>query len=233
MSFHFQPQADSSDEEQVDISTWQGKADGSTQASERPAPTAPMVVQDEGEEDDDDRPLFMNVDGAMDVGEAEEADDNDVEDAQDDQGGSPDVEDNDSDVIEVQQAPRTAKTKGKRESQPSRSSGFTSVNAPIQVSSASSSDDDDTVTKSSRTRQLVPVIPHDEVDEDEREEYIDFTAGGDVVRRVLKEIKGRRRNILYKVEFQDYHVDEVSTPCPIVPIVASYCPTRSATAYVL
>lgn len=56
-------------------------------------------------------------------------------------------------------------------------------------------------------------IPNDELDEEEREEYEDFTAGGDVVFRVLNELTGEDGMMEYTVEFEDRHIEQVSLTC--------------------
>lgn len=57
---------------------------------------------------------------------------------------------------------------------------------------------------------LEVVIPGDELDEEERQEYEDFTAGGDVVLRVMNEMTSEDGMMEYTVEFEDRHVEQVS-----------------------
>ncbi|KAM0715106.1 hypothetical protein Q7P37_009571 [Cladosporium fusiforme] len=53
-------------------------------------------------------------------------------------------------------------------------------------------------------------IPRDELNEEEREEYEDFTAGGNVVLRVLNELRDEDGMMEYKVEFEDLHIEQIS-----------------------
>ena len=203
MSFHFQPQADSSDEEEaVDISAWKSGAVAATAAQEQAPspPEAAIQVMDElasalndPEEQDEIAPFQGDLDGAADVADSQEEDED-----------------------EEQEEPTF------------QSSGFTSVNKPARIQAEISlpeSSDDEAVSPSqlklpNRTRQaagpsqaarmLVPVIPRLELSSSEAEDIIDFTAGDDVVRRVKKEVNGRGGDVVYLVEFEDRHVEEVS-----------------------
>lgn len=62
-------------------------------------------------------------------------------------------------------------------------------------------------------RKVEVVISRDELDDDERADYVDLTAGGDVVLRVLSEREDRNGMMEYTVEFEDYHVEEVRFAC--------------------
>lgn len=68
------------------------------------------------------------------------------------------------------------------------------------------------------TQTLEVFIPHDEIDDAEREECIDFTAGGDVVRRVISELQDEQGMMAYTVEFEDYHVEKVSLACDFTSV---------------
>lgn len=81
---------------------------------------------------------------------------------------------------------------------------------PLEVSSDSGKDSNDL---SILTRKVEVVISRNELDEDKRADYVDLTAGGDVVRRVLSERETRDGMMEYTVEFEDYHVDEVIFAC--------------------
>jgi hypothetical protein len=81
---------------------------------------------------------------------------------------------------------------------------------PLEVSSGSGEDSDNL---SVPTRKVEVVISRNELDDDERAEYVDLTAGGDVVRRVLSEREDRDGVMEYAVEFEDYHVEEVRFAC--------------------
>ena len=230
MAFHFQPQPDSSDDEQVDISTWQTGAKPGRRSPALPAPVAPMG----GRERDDDegeidfstwqKPTTMTSARATGSGaESAPVDDDDGE-VQVVEGDVPDdvddVTDN-SDVVELTDTrDRSTSRKRKRQAESFVSTGFTSINNPARAVSAPSEDDLSTPaeqvtsrtrrsnkeTNGSGQRKLVPIIPQVEIDDDE---ILDFTAGGDVVRRVKKEIKNRDGDLLYTVEFEDRHVEQV------------------------
>lgn len=206
MSFHFQPQADSSDEEAaVDISAWKSGGSRPAQASAPSPPEAALQIMDE-------------LAGQL----GEEADGEEIGTFQGDLNGA------------GQQAANEEESEEEVEEVPFVSSGFTSISKPARATATialpdSSEDEEPTPTqvklpsrakrgaaksvtahKDSRARVLVPVIPRVELDSSEADEIIDFTAGNDVVRRVKKEIKKRRGVVVYQVEFEDRHVEEVS-----------------------
>ena len=81
---------------------------------------------------------------------------------------------------------------------------------PLEVPSDSDEDSDDL---SLSTRKVEVVISHNELEEDERADYVDLNAGGHVVRRVLIEREDRDGMMEYTVEFEDYHVEEVRFAC--------------------
>lgn len=81
---------------------------------------------------------------------------------------------------------------------------------PLEVSSDSEEDSDNLAIP---TRKLEVVISRNELEEDERTDYVDLTAGGDIVRRVLSEREDRDGMMEYTVEFEDYHVEEVRFAC--------------------
>jgi len=83
---------------------------------------------------------------------------------------------------------------------------------PLEVSSDSEEDGDNL---SIPTRKVEVVISRNELDDDERADYVDLTAGGDVVRRVLSERENRDGMMEYTVEFEDYHVEEVRFACDL------------------
>ena len=208
MSFHFQPQADSSDEEEaVDISAWKsGKPKPARQQPTSP-PKAALEIMDE----------LANEIGTDDNG-------NEIGTLQGDLNG---------DVSEAAEESEPAEEEGDQVL--IVSSGFTSVNksAPTQapITLPDSSEDErptpnrlELPTRTRRTtskpaaaekkaaRVLVPVIPRLELDSSEADEIIDYTAGNDIVRRVKKELDRRRGDNVYVVEFEDRHVEQVSLP---------------------
>lgn len=68
------------------------------------------------------------------------------------------------------------------------------------------------------TQTLEVVISRDEIDDAEREECIDFTAGDDVVRRVISELQDEAGTMAYTVEFEDYHIEKASLACDLTSI---------------
>jgi hypothetical protein len=81
---------------------------------------------------------------------------------------------------------------------------------PLEVSSDSGEESDNL---SVPDRKVEVVISRNELDHDERADYVDLTAGGDVVHRVLSEREDRDGMMEYTVEFEDYHVEEVRFAC--------------------
>ncbi len=213
MSYHFQRQADSSDDEQeqVDISAWQGAASGKPKSPAKRAPVVPMMG---GTEQEADQAIadFMHATngtngGAVDALEDEEESvqlDNDLEVAHN-------AKDNDSDGIGVVQV-RTVSpkpTRGGRPRRANRTVGFTPINK--QVSSTARGDSEDASIFKPTQRKVIPVIPRLEVDANERVEFEDYTAGGDTVRRIIRQLKRRDGAAIYRVEFEDWHAEDVSS----------------------
>lgn len=77
-----------------------------------------------------------------------------------------------------------------------------------------SSDDEDVLSKNvpfdrSRATSSAAVVGRPDTDVDD--EIEDFTSGREVVRKVLREISPTKKGqVTYQVEFEDYHVEEVS-----------------------
>ncbi|KAF2768548.1 hypothetical protein EJ03DRAFT_328205 [Teratosphaeria nubilosa] len=102
------------------------------------------------------------------------------------------------------------------------SSGFTSINRPgvapavespveepefdANIAAAESDREDGDAAEQER-RALAPMVPRVSVFEDEG--VVDMTAGDDVVQRVLEEREGGDGEMSYKVEFEDYHTEEI------------------------
>jgi hypothetical protein len=225
MSFHFQAQGDSSDEEQVDLTSWQSTAKS---AGQQRAPVA--RVQAQTDEEIIDGQVMAELDAAIPptASGALQVDSNDEGDDAQDGGEDEQSEDNDIVELKVDSASESQDTRNRRSNThwSLMQSGFTSVNQP--VSGVSSDESDRTMRKngasvSKKQRKLVPAIPRSQLDPEEREEFQDFTAGGDVVRKVLKELKDGRRDIVYKVEFEDLHVEEVryAFACSVLAVPSS------------
>jgi hypothetical protein len=60
------------------------------------------------------------------------------------------------------------------------------------------------------------VISRDELDEEERAEYVDLTARAGRVRRVSNERTDEDGTMQYTVTFEDYHTEEVCLTCDLV-----------------
>ena len=204
MSFHFQPQADSSDEEEaVDISAWKSGAPKPAPAQPPSPPTAAIEIMDElaneiNNEDGGDEMAQFHGDLKGDAEEAEE-----VKDDGEEENEVPFISPGFTTVNKPAPSQAPISLPDSEDEQPSPGQ----IKLPTRTRRAASKP---VPTQKKGPRVLVPVIPRIELDSSEADEIIDFTAGRDVVRRVLKERKGRGRDIVYKVEFEDRHVEEVS-----------------------
>ncbi|KAH9825833.1 PHD/FYVE-zinc-finger like domain [Teratosphaeria destructans] len=103
------------------------------------------------------------------------------------------------------------------------SSGFTSINrravasaaeSPVEepefdanIAAGESDHEDEGYAEEQERRALAPMVPRAAVFEDEG--VVDMTAGDDVVRRILEEREGDDGEMSYKVEFEDYHTEEI------------------------
>lgn len=85
------------------------------------------------------------------------------------------------------------------------------VEEPTESLEQSPAAEDDEIILPAHTVELV--IPRDEIDEGERADCVDLTAGGEVVRRVLKEQEDGDGMMAYAVEFEDHHTEEVRSAC--------------------
>lgn len=238
MAFHFQPQADSSDDEQVDLSAW--KAGSKSKAQN--APVAQLDgAADDGENDAVGMPRFSangrSSPSARDVDvSVEEGEEEDVIEIPDVPGIPVEEEEvvgASSDVEEVGQDDQVSQPRAPLEHSPAPSESrkrkrqqaietfvspsFTSINrraAPPRTDSEAET----SKPAHSRTRRsargaeaksrLVPVLPRT-VPDDLDSDVEDFTHGRDIVRMVKKEITDRDGDVTYKVEFVDRHVEEV------------------------
>lgn len=84
--------------------------------------------------------------------------------------------------------------------------------APQPAEQYSESEEDNDV-QSQDAQSLEVVIPRDELDDEDLADIVDYTAGGDVVLRVLDEAEDSEGMMEYTVEFEDYHVDKVRFAC--------------------
>lgn len=223
MAFHFQPQADSSDDEQVDLTAWQ------TGSRSKPPP-APVATMDGAAEEEDTDVIhvsarttngdaaFANRSNREDGGEDEEEaiEIPDVPDLPEENGVA--ITDNDTDTERGATPREQSESRKCKRQQPADafiSPSFTTINK--RASPASSEEELSRLAERKNRRstrsagkkgRYVPVIPR--VDLDELGDVIlDFTAGRNVVRMVKKEITSEDGDITYKVELVDRHVEEV------------------------
>jgi hypothetical protein len=69
---------------------------------------------------------------------------------------------------------------------------------------------------STPTQSAEVVIPRDELDEDERVEFVDLTARASRVHRVSNERTNDNGKMQYTVTFEDYHTEDVRLTCEIM-----------------
>lgn len=186
----------------MDLAAWQAGSKPDARPSTQNAPVAVMQTQNE-EANEEDIADFMETANDLTAGALAEG--NDVEQVEDDE--------DDASALEIT---GSASVRKRGKGTGVTSSGFTSINVPIPRPPTPSSDGDEGVRITGATSgKLVPIIPRDEVDAHERAEFEDFTTGGDVVRRVLKEVKDGGVQVKYKVEFENWSVEVVS----VLPIL--------------
>ena len=82
---------------------------------------------------------------------------------------------------------------------------------PIEQSSAADEEEDVAEDEPDDAPEAVAMaavvaLPQEELSDDD---VLDFTTGDDVVRRVMKELRPRDGRVMYRVEFEDRHVEEV------------------------
>lgn len=215
MSYHFQPQADSSDEEGVDLSAWKDGAKSNQSSSKTQAPIAPMQSFQEASTEEDVT-KFMDVANGIAAKMGEEADDDDDDDDEGEDGNgaigsrrmSLDVQD--SDIEEVAATARPHE-RVRKQTERTVSSGFTAINAPSQRTSRSRDEEEVVEQGPARIlREVVPRLVPLPLDSEELAEFEDFTSGGDVVRKVLRDLDPAGGQLQYEVEFEDLHVEKVS-----------------------
>ena len=231
MAFHFQPQADSSDEDdQVNLAAWQNGGSSTRRESPviPPAPVASMMSGNVEEEDESDHlgdisawqkpPASAGRNAADDAIDLTEEAADGQEDDEDNEEGAPslqiqqDLNDKASDAASGVEGIPPSKNNGKRKPRQERensgdffvSPSFTSINSPALHTKTD-------IRGALQQRKLVPVLLRvalEDMDLDD-ENVLDFTGGHDVVRRVMQEFKGQEGDSLYTVEFKDLHVQEV------------------------
>ena len=165
------------------ISSGEESSSDEEEEEEEAAPVAPTTLPIGVEDDEDD--IWATVDQLAGGFAAVQE-----EEEEESQTQQPLEQDSDSGEDKIQEVPQAQQT--------------------FEVTS-DSEDDSDNLTIP--TRKVEVVISCNELEEDERADYVDLTAGGDIVRRVLSEREGRDGMMEYTVEFEDYHVEEVRFAC--------------------
>jgi hypothetical protein len=202
MSFHFEPQPDSDEEEAVDISAWKSGASKPTQQQPVSPSKAALKITNKlankfGNEDNENELGTFRSGLNGDVPEEPEA-------GQKEEDQVPVVSSGFASVNKsaLTQAPITLPESSEDERPtPSRLELPTRTRRTVLKSA---------VAEKKAARVLVPVIPRLDLDSSEADEIIDYTAGHDVVKRVKKELKRRHGDNAYVVEFEDRHVEQVS-----------------------
>lgn len=252
MAFDFGSPNDSSDDEAVaDISAWQAGAKtqratpprrtSGFQAVNQPPPED-IAMQSTPEPEPEPAPVRQTAPVAqmqpateptvISSGEESSSDDEE-EDAPVAPAALPiEVEDNENDVwatldqvvggfavVEDEEPPQAQQPSEQHSDSGEESDTLSNPTPKVQLDSEEDSDD-----PSNSTPTVEVVIPRNELDDDERAEYVDFTTGGDVVRRVLAERQDSDGMMEYTVGFEDYHMDEVRFACDLTTCEGSYNP---------
>ena len=204
MAFHFDTRADSSDEDTpaLDLSSWKNRAGGSANNAPRsgPAPVAPMVVNDEAE-DSDDSNSTPNLAAFQ---------------ASDRKRKRPSA--TQSPVVPSFQATNSASKTPDNESTFDLGSDDGTPDPALQFP-ASEDEDDEDVRRPAEQKRLMVVVSRK--DGNRRNKYRDLRAGDDNVRRVLKESQEKDGTIMYRVLFDDFHVENVSAALSLAQSLTS------------
>lgn len=196
MAYHFQPQADSSDDEQVDITSWQTAA----RPKSASAPVATMNGATHSQPKARPRSTMSHSNGSASEGDVDE-----------EQGDGAVLGSDMPHSSNVQQAePTTSKSESSEASLTAPS--FTFLNQTVSSSSSSNEKDllqSELRPEAQKSRVLAPIIPRIRP-EDMDDDVLDFTTGGDVVRSVIEEMAGKHGDTWYRVEYADFRVHEVS-----------------------
>lgn len=201
MAFHFDARADSSDEDTpaLDLSSWKNRAAGSTNNAPRPAPApapapapvAPMVVNHDAEDSDSDN-------STPDLAAFQ---------ASDRKRKRPSA--TPSPVVPSFQAINSASKRPDGQSTFDLGSDDGTPDPALQLPASEDEDqEEEEVARPAEQKRLMVVVSRKEGKR--RKNYRDLRAGDDNVRRVLKESQEQDGTVMYKVLFDDFHVENVS-----------------------
>ncbi|UJO17082.1 Chromatin remodeling factor mit1 [Fulvia fulva] len=200
MAFHFDARADSSDEDTpaLDLSSWKNRAAGSTNNAPRPAPApapapapvAPMVVNHDAEDSDSDN-------STPDLAAFQ---------ASDRKRKRPSA--TPSPVVPSFQAINSASKRPDGQSTFDLGSDDGTPDPALQLPASEDEDqEEEEVARPAEQKRLMVVVSRKEGKR--RKNYRDLRAGDDNVRRVLKESQEQDGTVMYKVLFDDFHVENV------------------------
>lgn len=220
MAFHFQPQADSSDDEQVDLTAWQTGARPHATVAPRAAANDPAEEEHHAylQAPNSDAASPSNLESNLPDGEAVKDEDEVV--------SIPEIPDLPEQEVEEEQAddsnnviafssnndsassrpPTTSReqSESRKRKRGRPSAGFTSINQRASPSPPASDKEGSAMSG----RVLVPVIPRVEAEELDSD-VEDFTKGRNRVRLIKREVAGEYGEIGYVVEFKDLRLEEV------------------------
>ncbi|KAK4556642.1 hypothetical protein LTR86_006213 [Recurvomyces mirabilis] len=188
MAFSFQTSADvdsDDDDAPVELSQWQ-----TTNQSQAPAPTAAMMAQTTNDEDDSGDELATSALAAFQSGRR----------------ATPPLLSRPS-FTSINQTtsqpalPVLPDVDVDMDDEPA-------YDANVMGDDKGDEEQDDSSLDEPRLKAIVTVLPR--MDLDQEDEVVDMTAGEGVVRRVLAERQLPRDRLAYKVEFEDWSVEEVS-----------------------
>lgn len=190
MAFYFDAQAESSDDgDALDLSAWKAGAQRRSPANGTGrAPVAPMMMGSSTTQEQVDRDSRATSElSAFTHGRKDEA-------------------------PAARSPPRTAFKPINNRAQDESSAGNQNLEIRPVWSAESSfgAEKDEQEQESNGGRKLVVRISRTEGED--RDEYEDYTAGAQTVRRVLWEVRPIKRQLAYQVQFEDFHDEAVCSP---------------------
>lgn len=216
MAFHFEPRADSSDEEDIDLAAWQSWAKSNVKPSRQPVPVAAMRKSENGATNAVLRSAEQAPGPPASLREEIDAIEPGIDNANVLNGS------NQQEEVELTAAADDSAAskrrsgggqKRKRKSPGVPSPGFTAVNKPAPAPARSSQQGP--ALNDPGDGSGVVVIPS--TYRDSHDGILDFTKGRDIVRKILGELYDEDGRVLYEVEFEDRHVEKVCLSFPIIP----------------
>lgn len=229
MAYRFDAQADSSDDDGVDLSTWRGDV---LSKLDKASATITKTATSEGDETSvsaiarpEDVPALPSVENddlvfVSSNGEAENT--ANLSESRGEAAEGDDAEEKEviaSNILRTNSAEDSSGSRKRKRGRPSKLSlapAFTSINklasptlSDVQSSkSATAQDGAPGLLQSAELGMLVPMVPRANLD-DLSDDVLDFTLGRHVVRKVKREITDSDGDIRYLVEFMDRHIEEV------------------------